>query len=129
MVGDSRGIFILADVALPIIGADLLRHFRLLVDLGEMRILARKGGWSQQMVEPSGSGMFATIGVVADQPSYSNKGRANKSRRHVCRGGWCFTSHSGGTFLYTFSSHSGGTQQHLFSSARIGGLPQCSQQV
>ena len=61
--------FLLADVALPIIRADFLRFFGLLVlvYLGEMRILARRGGWSQQLVEPSGSGMFATIGVVADQ--------------------------------------------------------------
>ena len=31
--------FLLADVALPIISADFLRHFGLLVDLGEIRIL------------------------------------------------------------------------------------------
>ena len=60
--------FLLADVALPIIGADFLQHFGLLVDLGEMLLLARKGGWSQQLVAPSGNGIFATIGVVADQP-------------------------------------------------------------
>ena len=59
--------FLLADVAMPIIGADFLRHFGLIVDLGEMRLLACKGGWSQHLVEPSGSGLFATIGVVADQ--------------------------------------------------------------
>ena len=57
--------FLLADVALPIIDADFLRHLGLLVDLGEMRLLACGGGWSQQLVELSGSGMFATIGVVA----------------------------------------------------------------
>ena len=56
--------FLLADVAMPIIGADFLRHFGLLVDLGEMRLLARKGGW--HLVAPSGSGLFATVGVVAD---------------------------------------------------------------
>ena len=59
--------FLLADVAMPIIGADFLRHFGLLVDQGEMRLLARKGGWSQHLVAPSGSSTFATIGVVADQ--------------------------------------------------------------
>ena len=36
--------FLLADVALPIIGADFLRNFGLLVDLGEMQLLARGGG-------------------------------------------------------------------------------------
>ena len=56
---------ILADVALPIIGADFLRHFGLMVYLGE----------------PSGRGMFATIGVVADQPSSGSKGCAGKSCR------------------------------------------------
>ena len=60
--------FLLADVALPIIRADFLRHLGLLVDLGEMQLLAHKGGWSQQLVVSSGSGMFATIGGVADPP-------------------------------------------------------------
>ena len=59
--------FLLADVALPIIGADFLRHFGLLMDLGQMRILACRGGLSQHLVQPSGSVMFATKGVVADQ--------------------------------------------------------------
>ena len=59
--------FLLADVAMPIISADFLRHFGLLVDLGEMQLLARKGGWSQHLVAPSGSSLFATIGVVADR--------------------------------------------------------------
>ena len=59
--------FLLADVAMPIIGADFLRHFGLLEDLGEMRLMARAGGWSQHLVEPSGSGTFATIGVIADK--------------------------------------------------------------
>ena len=58
--------FLLADVAMPIIGADFLQHFGLLVDLGKMQLLARKGGWSQHLVAPSGSSLFATIGVVAD---------------------------------------------------------------
>ena len=72
--------FLLADVALPIIGADFLRTFRLLVDLGEMQLLARGGGWSKRLVEPSGSGLFATVGVVADkcpQPP------AVKKKRHI----------------------------------------------
>ena len=59
--------FLLADVALPIIGADFLKHFQLLVDLGEMRLLARGGGWSHHLVGPSANGLFATLGVVADQ--------------------------------------------------------------
>ena len=35
--------FLLAYLALPIIGADFLWNFRLLMDLGEMQILAGKG--------------------------------------------------------------------------------------
>ena len=42
--------FLLDDMALPIIGADFLRHFGLLVDLGEMWLLACRGGWSQHLV-------------------------------------------------------------------------------
>ena len=38
--------FLLADVAMPIIGADFLRHFGLLVDLKEMQLLARGVGCS-----------------------------------------------------------------------------------
>ena len=67
-------------MALPIIGADFLRHFGLLVNLGEMRLLACKGGWSQQLVAPSGSGMFSTIGVVADQPPQL---RSMTKKKHV----------------------------------------------
>ena len=59
--------FLLADVALPIIGADFLKHFGLLVNLGEMRLLARGGGWSHHLVEPSRSGLFATLGVLVAQ--------------------------------------------------------------
>ena len=66
--GQSRGrTFLLADVALPIIGADFLKHFGLLVDLGEMRLLARGGGWSHHLVEPSRSSLFATLGVLVAQ--------------------------------------------------------------
>ena len=86
MAAGGRGFlwdFLLADVALPIIGADFLRHFGLLVDFGEMQILARRGSWSQQLVGPSGSGMFATIEVVADQPSDAVKACTGKKHRHV----------------------------------------------
>ena len=75
--------FLLADVALPITGADLLRHFVLLVDLGEMWLLARKGGLSQHLVVPSGSSMFATIGVVADRPP---KRHSVKTKEHIGAG-------------------------------------------
>ena len=69
--------FLLADVALPNIGADFLRNFGLLVDL---QMLARRGGWSQHLVEPSGGDMFATIGVVADQPPQA---RAAHLHQHI----------------------------------------------
>ena len=37
--------FLLADVALPILGANFLKHFGLLVAIGEMWLLACGGGW------------------------------------------------------------------------------------
>ena len=79
--------FLLVDVALPIIGANFLWHFGLLVDLGEMGLLAHKGGWSQQLVAPSGSGMFATIGVIADQPPQppSVKKKKHEEATHTAR--------------------------------------------
>ena len=70
--------FLLADLALPIIRANFLQHFGLLVDLGEMQILACRGGWSQQLVQSSGNGMFATIGVVADQPPQVSAGKKHQ---------------------------------------------------
>ena len=72
--------FLLEDMVLPIIGANFLQHFVLLVDLGEMRILACRGDWRQHLVQQSGSGMFATIGVVADQPPQVCAG---KKHHHV----------------------------------------------
>ena len=69
-----------ADVALPIVRAHFLRHFGLLVDLGEMRILAKSFGWSQHLVQPSGSVMFATTCVVAYQPLQI---QAEKKNRHL----------------------------------------------
>ena len=62
---------------MPIIGADFLRYFGLLVDLGEMRLLARKGSWSQHLVAPSSSGLFATIGVVADRCPHAKETSAS----------------------------------------------------
>ena len=64
--------FLLADVAMPIIGADFLWHFGLLVDLGEMRLLACKIGWSQHLVGPSGSGLFSTIGCLTCRRSLTS---------------------------------------------------------
>ena len=49
----------------------------------EMGILAHRGGWSQQLVGPSGSGMFATIGVLADHPSVAAKAHAGKKHQHM----------------------------------------------
>ena len=85
---------------MPTIGADFLRHFELLVDLGEMWLLACGGGWSQHLVEPSGSGTFATRGVIADQhPREEEEARGAN---------------------YTFTSYSGGTWQQFSSSALVG---------
>ena len=41
--------FLLEDMVLPIIGANFLQHFVLLVDLGEMRILACRGDWCSNL--------------------------------------------------------------------------------
>ena len=70
--------FLLADVALPIIGADFLRNFGLLVDLGVMQLCG--GSWSKWLVEPSGSGLFANVDVVADKCQQT---RAGNRKWHV----------------------------------------------
>ena len=99
--------FLLADVALPIIGADFLRHFGLLVDLGEMRLLARKGGWSQPLV------------ALFWQEKEAHRGGSYPTWAHSGGMFFNFTSHGGGTLL-SFTSHSGGMWQQPFSSARVG---------
>ena len=119
--------FLLADVALPIIGADFLRHFGLLVDLGEMRLLARKGGWSQPLVALFWQ-RYVCHHRCCCRPTPS---AAQCEEKEAHRGGsypmWAhsggmffnFTSHGGGTLL-SFTSHSGGMWQQPFSSARVG---------
>ena len=58
--------FLLAAVAFPIIGADFLRHFRLMVDLYNMRLVARGRRHDLKLTAPPLSCTFAAIGVVAD---------------------------------------------------------------
>ena len=58
--------FLLAAVAFPIIGADFLRHFRLMVDLYNMRLVARGRCHDLKLTAPPLSCTFAAIGVVAD---------------------------------------------------------------
>ena len=113
--------FLLADEALPIIRANFLRHFGLLVDLGEMRLLARNGSWSQQLVAPSGSGRCGCRPTPSAAQCEARRGGSG------CR---CFnfTSHGGGT-LFSFTSHSGGTREQPFASARARRVPQCAQHL
>ena len=113
---------------MPIIGADFLQHFGQLVDLGEMRLLARKGGWSQHLVTLSSSGLFATIGVVADQALMCQEKGAPRSGSGCTCGDFNFISHSGGT-IFSFISIIGGTWWQLFSSARAGEVPQGAQHL
>ena len=82
--------FLLAPVAFPIIGADFLCNFKLMVDVSSRRLVAR-GGQLTQLVP----GKHASAAVVY--------------RSH---GG---TPATGGGPLYTFSSHSGGTFLNTFT--------------
>ena len=75
-----------ADVAFPIIGADFLANFNMVVDLSDIQLLAPKGlkiSWRCQVLAASHSSLYT------------------------------LASHSGGTFLFSYTSHRGGTwRQH-----------------
>jgi hypothetical protein len=55
----------MAAVAFPILGADWLHNFRLLVDLYGMRLLPRGGGRGLQLVAPGSGHQYAAVGVIA----------------------------------------------------------------
>ena len=119
--------FLLADVALPIIGADFLQHFGLPVDLGEMRLLARKGGWSQPLVALFWQRYVCHHRCCCRPTPSAAQYDEEEARRGRC---YCtrfslnlsFKSHRGGT-LFSFTSHSGGTWEQPFSSAHVGRVP------
>ena len=55
--------FLLAKVAFPILGADFLDFFDLMVDLRHRRLVRRKGGFIQ-LVTPDGSSTFSKCGIL-----------------------------------------------------------------
>jgi hypothetical protein len=55
--------FLLAAVAFPIVGADFLRAFGLMVDLAGMRLAHRSDSWHVTLVAPPRGSTFAAIGV------------------------------------------------------------------
>jgi len=55
--------FLLAAVAFPIVGADFLKQFKLMVDLDKMRLVHNSKGWHVPLAAPPMSSTFAAIGV------------------------------------------------------------------
>jgi len=55
--------FLLAAVSFPIVGADFLRKFRLMVDLDKMRLVHNSKGWHVPLAAPPMSSTFAAIGM------------------------------------------------------------------
>ena len=60
--------FLQAAVAFPIVGADFLRAFGLMVDLAGMRLTHRSAGWHVPLSAPPRGSTFAAIGVRLAQP-------------------------------------------------------------
>jgi len=56
--------FLRAKVSFPIIGADFLKFFDLLVDLKRMRLVRGDGAWSVPLVPPPPGSTFAALGVA-----------------------------------------------------------------
>ena len=54
--------FLLAAVAFPIVGADFLRSFKLMVDLAGMRLVHSQAGWHVPLTSPPAGSTFATTG-------------------------------------------------------------------
>ena len=138
--------FLLAPVAFPILGADFLSNFKLLVDISNKRLVAR--GSQLIQLEPGSPTKAAVVtGVVA---AASPLAQSTPSLPTVeAPPLYTFTSHSGSTHqpppkaasgqatrrssqaaqsshttgsgpLYTFTSHSGGTQRWFWAA---GGQP------
>jgi hypothetical protein len=55
--------FLLAAVAFPLVGADFLIHFRLMVDLARARLQHTDHGWTLPLAAPPQGSLFAAIGV------------------------------------------------------------------
>ena len=55
--------FLLAAVAFPIVGADFLRSFKLMVDLAGMRLVHSQAGWHVPLTSPPAGSTFAAVGI------------------------------------------------------------------
>ena len=94
--------FLLAPEAFPILGAAFLSNFKLLVDISNKRLVAHSGKLIQLEQGKRAKTVVVTEMVAAAPPP-------------AVATPFTFTSHSGGTTLYTFN---GGTQQQLPEVAR-----------
>ena len=70
--------FLRADVAFPILGADFLRHFDLMVDLRREQLVA-KGHYVLRLTAPPTGHCYAAIGVVAAPPPTTSSAAATSS--------------------------------------------------
>ena len=98
--------FLLAPVAFPIIGADFLCSFKLMVDVSNKRLVSR-GGQLTQLVLGKHTSAAVVTGVMATP----------RCRR-------C-SSHSGGTILYTFTQQPR-SKETSGQPARRSGQEACS---
>ena len=134
--------FLLAPVAFPILGADFLSNFRLLVDISNKRLVAR-GGKLIQLEQGKPTKAAVVTGVVAvptplvvvpSPPSLptgtgTQQQLLNPASGHpACKGGQEAQGGgkgpaTGGAHLYTFTSHSGGTQHRRWLIRAAGGQP------
>ena len=70
--------FLLAAVAFPIVGADFLRAFGLMVDLAGMRLVHHAAGWHVPLAAPPSGSTFAAIGVRLAYESSTNRSLAGE---------------------------------------------------
>ena len=67
-----KWIFLLAAVAFPILGADFLGHFDLLVDLHRCRLINGKTRKAIKLTTPPVNSVFASIGIQPSSESSSS---------------------------------------------------------
>jgi len=78
--------FLLAAVAFPIVGADFLTAFKLMVDLDKMRLVHNTRGWHVPLAAPPSSSTFAAIGVQLAEASGSPGGQRGPPSSAPCSG-------------------------------------------
>ena len=136
MTREFSWTFLLAPVAFPILGADFLSNFRLLVDISNKRLVAR-GGKLIQLEQGEWTKVAVATGVVAAAPppavfpstpslptveapssSFSGPPAASWHSRAARKLKVVAAARRRWWPLYTFTSHSGGTQQQLLRAAR-----------